>query len=208
MKFFLFFSTLLSTLSLFTSQANAQSFGTKFACCHHESVSGLSSGSCSVITRTLKDRALTQVDAGARCLALGSRLEWATHECPVAKPCNGNQGPSVVLYRYSVRNLCNKEVKVLTHDKRVGDSKTKIRGYFFIKPGQTTTVTPNSVTPMIGYWAETVDGSYTWENGPLTPLGRERQVHRYAGRDHIMLYSPPVREIGKPDSVTINLRCN
>lgn len=54
--------------------------GTKFACCAIHSYSTLGGGSCTTYNRTLRDRALTQVDAQIRC---GTQLlQWKTHECP------------------------------------------------------------------------------------------------------------------------------
>lgn len=108
-------------------------------------------------------------------------------------------------YNFRFRNSCDKEVKVLTNDRRAGQNNWQPRGYFFLKPGQTTSLVPNSTVPMIGYWAETLDGSFTWENGLFTPSGKRRIPLQIYGRDHIMRFASI--ETGRSDT-TVTLLCN
>jgi hypothetical protein len=64
--------------------------GTKFACCRPESFSCLGGGGATGWTTTLRDRALTQVDAKLRCGV--DRMYWGTHSCPADTPCSSVGG--------------------------------------------------------------------------------------------------------------------
>jgi hypothetical protein len=93
------FSLLPLFISLFgvlgaVSSLQAQTFGTKFVCCRVETTSGLGNAGCTKYTPALRDRALTQADAYARCVGVFAYdMKWATHQCP-ATSCSGSSTPS------------------------------------------------------------------------------------------------------------------
>jgi hypothetical protein len=85
----IFWLCLLGVLG-FTEIGSAQTFGTKFVCCETENLSCLGGGSYTKYTPTLRDRALTQVDAQLRC---GFKsMFWATHSCPASGGCSSSSG--------------------------------------------------------------------------------------------------------------------
>ena len=195
----------VTSITLVSTQLAAIEFGTKFACCSQNENSSLGGGGCVVPKRTLRDRALTQVDAGARCLALGSTLQWGTHSCPAPSGNCSVSKPVQKLYSFSFHNKCDREVKVLTKDRRGNETSWNVHGYFFLKPNQKVALVPNSNMYMVSYWAQSLDGSKTWENGKFMASGNPRKPVQYAGKDHYMNY---VTVDQNSSGKTINLTCN
>jgi hypothetical protein len=72
--------TLTATSAYSQSLGRLGTIGTKFACCAIHNNSTLGGGSCTTYNRSLRDRALTQVDAQIRCGT--QKLVWGSHECP------------------------------------------------------------------------------------------------------------------------------
>lgn len=92
MRLLRLFFLCLSGVFSFTGSVSAQTFGTKFVCCQTENLSCLGGGGYTKYTPTLRDRALTQVDAQLRCGF--QSMYWATHSCPASGGCSSNPGGS------------------------------------------------------------------------------------------------------------------
>jgi hypothetical protein len=62
---------------------------------------------------------LTQVDAGARCIAIASQLRWNTHSCPADVPCSGNvPSPSIQQAQTIFRNNSDTDAYVVIKEYR------------------------------------------------------------------------------------------
>ena len=87
---------LFLSIGSFSTVAQGQfTVGTKFACCKSVYNSTVGGGGCTTVTRTLRDRALTQADASARCAVKGSQMKWGTHSCPASSCSNSGSTPRV-----------------------------------------------------------------------------------------------------------------
>lgn len=93
-------------LSFSAGSAHSQTFGTKFACCSIENTSTLGGGSCTLYKPTLRDRALTQVDAQVRCGT--QKMVWATHQCPAPSGnCSSDSAPKTCSGYVNIFNSTN-----------------------------------------------------------------------------------------------------
>jgi hypothetical protein len=86
-----------AALAQFNPLSGLGKVGTKFCCCYAQTASN-TEGGFTVWTRTLADRALTQVDAKARCGL--HTMFWNTHNCPQS---NGEEEESGVSPLHATR---------------------------------------------------------------------------------------------------------
>ena len=114
--------------------------GTKFVCCSPESVSCLGGGGGTIYHTMLRDRAITQVDAKARCGVY--QMHWGTHSCPEGGGCGG--GDVETQTQRTTLMLCNQNtVQPMFgafshwHSERFGWSS---KGWFRIEPGACTNI--------------------------------------------------------------------
>jgi hypothetical protein len=126
-----FLATIIAALT-FSTFASAFEFGTKFACCRAQSVSCLGGGGATVWSTTLKDRALTQVDAKARCGF--DHMYWATHSCPASTQCNPDPTPPTTQYDINFRNQTANPVFLAL--KTWSGNTYQIRAWFEVKANQ------------------------------------------------------------------------
>lgn len=117
------------TVLSWASSASAFDFGTKFVCCRPQSMSCLGGGGSTTYARTLRDRALTQVDAKARCGF--DQMYWGTHSCPADVPCsNPNPGGPVTPASSQVNFTNNRNQDVFVALKTWSGNRYEIHAWY------------------------------------------------------------------------------